>query len=145
MQFCTIVSPSNADSYFGTVGEARRARWPIPCALHWHGWNNYHPATHMTRPAMTDSRTPGLPDPRRTGRSAPRHSSSMWGHLKDQKWADLELILIGWNLKWSVLIGRALIAARGATVYSPIIAQMGRFGAHSDWSRAVSPLGAPRG
>ena len=26
------------------------------------------------------------------------------------------LILIGRNLKWSVLIGRALIAARGATV-----------------------------
>ena len=28
----------------------------------------------------------------------------------------LELILIGRNVKWSVLIGRALFAARGATV-----------------------------
>ena len=36
--------------------------------------------------------------------------------LKLQKCADLGKLLIGRNLKWSVLIGRALIAARGATV-----------------------------
>ena len=45
-------------------------------------------------------------------------------------------ILIGRNLKWSVLIGRALIAARGAT-RNPLLSL--KCGAPSDWSRAVSP------